>query len=227
MTAPRLIRLDSDDKARERPPGARNDIHFTEAQIRPLVAELSPPGGRVLDPFSGYGTTIVVADRLGRAGTGIELQEQRVASSNARLPAGSRSRFIAGDVRDWDGLGLGEFDLCLTSPPYMARHDHPENPLTAFRTLDGSYERYLAELADIFGTIGKHLRPGGRIGVCVGNFRDSSGKITPLAFDVGRALSAVLEFEGEIYFDWSRPSAGVTGDYCLLFSAPDAVSGPW
>ncbi|MGW5276510.1 DNA methyltransferase [Streptomyces sp. NPDC004044] len=222
MTAYRLLHLDSADKARERPPGARNDIHFTEAQIRPIVEAFSPPGGRVLDPFSGYGTTIVVADRLGRVGTGIELQEQRVASSNARLPAGSPSRFLTGDVRDWDRLGLGEFDLCLTSPPYMARHDHPENPLTAFRTMDGSYGRYLAELADIFGTIGKHLRPGGRIGVCVGNFRDSSGKVTPLAFDIGHALSAVLEFEGEIYFEWSTPSESLTGDYCLLFSAPDS-----
>ena len=224
MTAPRLLRLDSADKARERPPGARNDIHFTQAQVRPLVAAFSPPGGSVLDPFSGYGTTIVVADRLGRVGTGIELQEQRAASSNARLPAGSPSRFVAGDVRDWDRLGLGDFDLCLTSPPYMARHDHPENPLTAFRTMDGSYERYLAELAGIFGTIGRHLRPGGRIGVCVGNFRDSSGRITPLAFDVGHALSAVLAFEGEIYFEWSAPSESLTGDYCLLFSAPGSGS---
>lgn|SRR5690349_23252899 len=219
MTAHRLLRLDSADKARERPPGARNDIHSIEAQIRPIVEEFSPPGGQVLDPFAGYGTTIVVADRLGRVGTGIELQEQRVASSNDRLPAGSPSRFLAGDVRDWDRLGLGEFDLCLTSPPYMARHDHPENPLTAFRTMDGSYKHYLAELADIFGTIGKHLRPGGRIGVCVGNFRDSSGKVTPLAFDIGHTLSEVLEFEGEIYFEWNTPSDSLTGDYCLLFSA--------
>ncbi|MFJ8827547.1 DNA methyltransferase [Streptomyces sp. NPDC102467] len=219
MTADRLLRLDSADKARERPPGARNDIHFTEAQIRPVVEAFSPPGGAVLDPFSGYGTTVVVADRLGRVGTGIELQEQRVESSNARLPAGSPSRFLAGDVREWDRLGLGEFDLCLTSPPYMARHDHPENPLTAFRTMDGSYRRYLDELADVFRTIGGHLRPGGRIAVCVGNFRDSSGKVTPLAFDVGHTLSEVLDFEGEIYFEWSTPSESLTGDYCLLFSA--------
>ncbi|MCX4771299.1 hypothetical protein EES39_11455 [Streptomyces sp. ADI92-24] len=73
--------------------------------------------------------------------------------------------------------------------------------------------------ADIFGTIGKHLRPGGPIGVCVGTFRDSSGKVTPLAFDIGHALSEVLEFEGEIYFEWSTPSESLTGDHCLLFSA--------
>lgn len=219
MTAPRVIRLDSADKARERPPGARHDIHFTEAQIRPLVTAFSPPGGRVLDPFSGYGTTIVVADRLGRVGTGIELQEQRVAWSAARLPPGSPSRFVAGDVRDWDRLGLGDFDLCLTSPPYMARYDHPENPLTAFRTLDGSYRRYLAELADIFGTIGRHLRPGGRIAVCVGDFADAFGRVTPLASDVRGVLSTVLTFERAISFEWSEQPAALTGDYCLLFSA--------
>lgn len=41
---------------------------------RPLLATC-PPGGTVLDPFCGIGTTLLVADKLGRNGIGIELSE--------------------------------------------------------------------------------------------------------------------------------------------------------
>ena len=34
-------------------------------------------------------------------------------------------------------------DLVLTSPPYMAGHDHPQNPLTGYVTDDGDYAGYL------------------------------------------------------------------------------------
>lgn len=41
----------------------------------------------VLDPFSGAGTTALVADRLGRNGIGIELNPEYVAMSEARIVA--------------------------------------------------------------------------------------------------------------------------------------------
>lgn len=76
----------------------------------------------------------------------------------------------------------------------MARHDHPENPLTAFRTMDGSYGRYLAELADIFATIGRHLRPGGRTGDGVPGRRGTADRHTAHA---GPRLEALVEEFGE------------------------------
>lgn len=53
----------------------RNDIHpamYPEEIARRLCKLLAPPGGRVLDPFAGSGTTLLAANAEGRSAVGIE-----------------------------------------------------------------------------------------------------------------------------------------------------------
>jgi DNA modification methylase len=50
-----------------------------------LVAMTCPPGGLVLDPFSGNGTTGVAANRIGRRYLGIELDADYAEASRRRL----------------------------------------------------------------------------------------------------------------------------------------------
>ena len=50
-----------------------------------FVKAACPPGGVVIDPFAGSGTTVVVARRHGRESGGIELHEQYVAVARDRL----------------------------------------------------------------------------------------------------------------------------------------------
>lgn len=53
-------------------------IHPTqkpEAIVEPLILNACPPGGVVLDPFAGSGTTGVVANRLGRSAILIEADD--------------------------------------------------------------------------------------------------------------------------------------------------------
>jgi hypothetical protein len=45
--------------------------------------------------------------------------------------------------------------------------------------------------------------------------------VTPLAWDVARALSSVLRFEGETVIGWDNYRYGYDHSYCLVFSAPD------
>lgn len=47
----------------------------------------SPPGGVVLDPFLGSGTTALVADRLGRDAIGIDLEPGSAAMARRRIEA--------------------------------------------------------------------------------------------------------------------------------------------
>ena len=54
-------------------------------RVTEFVEELSEPGDVVLDPFAGFGTTLVVAERLGRRGLGIELMPDP-ALKYARTP---------------------------------------------------------------------------------------------------------------------------------------------
>jgi DNA modification methylase len=50
-----------------------------------FIKACSPPGGVVLDPFAGSGTTAVAARRLGRRPGGLEIHEDYVAAARARL----------------------------------------------------------------------------------------------------------------------------------------------
>ena len=55
------------------------------ALMRWLVKLVTPPGGRVLDPFAGTGTTIVAARDLGIEATGIEMTDEYIADIRRRL----------------------------------------------------------------------------------------------------------------------------------------------
>ena len=72
-----------------------NKLHPTQKPIQvllPLIETFSPPGGLVLDPFAGSGSSLVAARMLGRSYLGIELDagyhaiaEQRLARSETTI----------------------------------------------------------------------------------------------------------------------------------------------
>lgn len=64
------------------------DAHFAtypSALVEPCILAGAPPGGVVLDPFVGSGTTLEVALRLGRRAIGIEAQSDYVPMIEERL----------------------------------------------------------------------------------------------------------------------------------------------
>lgn len=65
--------------------GADHPTQKPEGILRPLIEYSCPPGGTVLDPTMGAGSTLVVARELGRRAIGIELQEQYCEAAVRRL----------------------------------------------------------------------------------------------------------------------------------------------
>lgn len=120
-----------------------------------FIRELTVPGELVLDPFAGSGTTIAVARRLGRRGVGIEIVPELVTDIRGRL---SEDAVVAGDSRNLAALDLPIADLVVTSPPFMTRTDHPQNPLAGYQTLDGDYRNYPAEVAGIVSALATIVR---------------------------------------------------------------------
>lgn len=57
--------------------------------IRPFVRAGCPPGGTVLDPFGGSGTTGLVADQEGRNAILIDLDERNAPMASGRITAGA------------------------------------------------------------------------------------------------------------------------------------------
>ncbi len=204
----------------ERPEGTADDIHFTEALAASVVGYASQPGELVLDPFAGYGTTVTVAERMGRRAIGIELLPEHLEIARRRTTG--RARLILGDARELSRLVDEPVDLVLTSPPYMSGTDHPENPLAGYATDDGDYAVYLHELGSIFGQVATLLRPGGRLVVNVANVVATDGSVTPLASDMAGVIDEHVPLLGVTTLQWDEPPAGLDGDYLLWFARPDA-----
>lgn len=59
-------------------------------QLRRETTIVTPPGGVVLDPFAGSGTTLVAAKEEGFGYIGIELEPEYVEIAEARLAAAER-----------------------------------------------------------------------------------------------------------------------------------------
>jgi len=75
-------------------PGCDCNVAYPDTHLAPDDAAFvphEPVPCIVLDPFSGAGTTVMVALRLGRRAIGIELSEDYVAMSEKRIRADVRA----------------------------------------------------------------------------------------------------------------------------------------
>ena len=198
----------------ERPGGIERDT-FPPALVEHFLRPFTVSGEVVLDPFAGFGTTLRVAEAMGRRSIGIEFLEDRAAYMESW--AGPLARVIRGDSRRIDELGLEPVDFCITSPPYMCRND-PQDPLQGYTVEGAGYDAYIDGLADVFRRVGSVLKPDARCVVNVSNIDRYDG-LTTLAWDVGRALSSVMTLEREYIVCWSDSdhTFGYDHEYCLLF----------
>ena len=197
------------------PPEFAFDTRFPEVLVELVLREFTREGDVVFDPFAGFGTTLIVAERMGRRPVGIELDPRHAAYARARLR--HPDCLIEGDARQLASYQLPPFDLSLTSPPFTCRGD-VEDPLAAYGAPGAGYETYLRGLQDIYRQVCGLMKPGSRAILEVANLKRND-QITTLAWDVGAAIGGVLHFEGEIIIGWEAPYGhGYDHSYCLVFS---------
>jgi len=67
---------------------------FPPKLIEPCILAGCPPGGLVLDPFAGSGTTLMVANSLGRRAVGIELQANYLPMIQRRVESVSSKEVV-------------------------------------------------------------------------------------------------------------------------------------
>lgn len=83
-------------RAATRPGQGGHSATFPPEVVGPRIASSCPPGGSVLDPFCGTGTTLIEALRLGRSAMGFEFSPQYAAlaaqSVAAALPVDTEPR---------------------------------------------------------------------------------------------------------------------------------------
>jgi tRNA G10 N-methylase Trm11 len=197
---------------------AEDDVRYSDDLVRFFIERLSEPGDAVLDPFAGFGTTLLVAESLGREAFGVELDPHRAAYIRSAMRA--PDRLITADARQLVDLPIPPVRLAITSPPYSSPGD-PEEALSAYRDPNPGYDRYLADLQRVCRSVGLLLTPDGWLVIEAANLRRPD-RVETLAWDIARAVGEVLPFAGEIAVRW-EPTYGYGYDhsYCLLFSAAD------
>jgi DNA modification methylase len=195
-----------------------DDNRYSESLVEYFLELYTKPGDRVIDIFAGLGTTLLVAEEMGRIPYGIELTQSKHDFILSKLA--NKENLILGDSKNLDDFDLPSMDFAICSPPYT-RRESASDPLTAYQEL-GTYQKYLDELGVVFKKLSTIMKPGAFVVVEVANLKGNL--ITTLAWDVARSLSKVLLFEGEVIICWrgTRTEEGIYGSgydhsYCLVF----------
>jgi DNA helicase HerA-like ATPase len=183
-------------------------FRFPLALAERVIAEYSSPDDWVLDPFCGFGTTLVAAQRLGRRAVGIEKDAERGRFAASRVVP--PSRVVVGDVRRVGLPAPSPYSLLFTSPPYTTFRDWDEEGFAA----------YFGDLRAIFAALAPSLGAGAKIVVEMSNVRTEQG-VRTVAWDAAKVLAEIFRFEGEIVRCNTGPEPAGPGyrhSYLLLFT---------
>ena len=190
------------------------DVRCADSFVEYCINTYTGNGQVVFDPFAGYGTTLLVAEELGRLGYGVEYSKSKADYVQSLLA--HPERLIQGDSRLLAQYDLPAIDLCLTSPPYTNQSD-TENPFVDYRQKGFDYPSYMKEMGNIFSQVAQKMNPSGRLVIEASNLK-KAGEVTTLAWDIAREVSQILHFDGETIICWDEYGYGYNHSYCLVFS---------
>ena len=175
-----------------------------------LIRRFTRRGDRVVDLFSGMGTTLIECRQLGRHGVGVELNPEVALRSRGRIgraegPAAAIWSVLVGDATDpataaevraaLGPTGSESADLMMLHPPYHDVIRFGPDPRDLSNAADQTtflalFERAAANAVAL-------LRPGGHLGLVIGDvYADREWR--PLGFEcmqccrnVGLTLRAI------------------------------------
>jgi len=117
-----------------------NEAPFPEYLAEFFIRSFCPRGGRVLDPFCGSGTTIAVAHRHGRIGTGCDICPSQIDLSQKRFESARKKM-----GRRRQGVGTAPVKLSLRKRPILTpggklRKWFKQDMLSDFHTAEGGVD---------------------------------------------------------------------------------------
>lgn len=180
------------ESLRRRDPFGARDIGWVE-QMRPFLREFSAPGARVIDPFAGFGTTLLAAALEGRSALGYELDAGRAGLASERLAHHeiNNSEIRCGELPERP-MHEPLFDLALTSVPYFGAQSGLAASESGQLYASHSYQVHLDHLGLLFHRLRAWLKPGAYCVVMAENLR-LSDQVLPLAWDLANLLGDLYQ----------------------------------
>ena len=153
------LRLKNQQHRKLPPEFQHEDLRYTEELVATFLRQYTRAGDAVLDPFAGYGTTLLAAEAMGRVPYGIEIDGRRARYIRSLLQ--HPANLIHGDTRELLSYRLPPIDFSITSPPYMAACD-PEDPFSNYTQAGAGYAAYLRQIEQIYASMRQLLKPSAR-----------------------------------------------------------------
>ena len=205
----------SEDLARQDPFGAR-DCGWVE-QMRPFIRQFAPPGACILDPFCGFGSTLVAAQLEGRRAIGIDIDATRVHLTQQRLASlGMHHASVqCGDAQVLCAQ-IEAVDLIISNLPYFGcqwvagAQGDGDGQLNAGQLYAGqlystaSYAQYLDKIRQCLIAFKRVLKPDAYLVLMLQNIRIGA-HFVPQAWDVGNLLRERFHFVDERILIYDKP----------------------
>lgn len=196
---------------RKTPPFEGDDIRFPESLPRHFISHYTKTGQKIFDPFAGLGTTLFVAEELGRIPYGIEADLERYEWAAGQLE--HWLHLINADALHAPKLGFPKMDMLITSPPFMRIND-TWNPLAG---KDGDYAAYLRKMTRIFANFKPILKKNAPLIIQLDNI--NGHPYTPLIRDVGACIAKSFTQTDEIIVNYCPAKNNYPHTHCLVFKA--------
>ncbi|WP_455484991.1 TRM11 family SAM-dependent methyltransferase [Eubacterium sp.] len=154
-----------------------------------LFRRYTKKGDWILDPFTGGGTSLIEAQRLGRNSIGIELQEDVAKNTQELLleekNPDTKGKIIIGDSRTVNigeklqQLGIDKVQFIIYHPPYwdIIKFSDNENDLSNCETLND----FLDSFGQVIDNTSQYLEKNRYCAVVIGD-KYANSEIVPLGF---------------------------------------------
>lgn len=169
--------------------------NFVPQIVHQLLTRYTKAGDFVLDPFSGSGTTLIEAQRMGRNSIGIELSADVAKEASERIHSECVEGLVAdtfvGDSRNFDiSRALKKYDregvqFVVYHPPYwdIIKFSDSEKDISNSRTLD----EFIDNFRQVVHNTSAVLDNGRYCALVIGD-KYANSQIVPLGFYCMQAM---------------------------------------